>query len=98
MTRNRFKSRNFIVALSLVALQFLLVFPLTFTFMYRELAWIQTYLLILFVALTCLSAFFSGLALKRLGHSPWLGAIGLWISFVPIILYAILADKSSPAA
>jgi len=72
-----------------------LVFPLTFTYMWLELAHWRPVVMAFFICSFCVSNFLGGLALKRIGYSPWLGLTGFAMGLVPLILYLALPERPS---
>jgi len=97
MTPSRFKNPFFLAAVVSAGIQFLLVLLLTFTFMYREFAQYKFPMLAAYIAFLVLTSVFAGMAIRRLGHSAWLGATAIFTSLIPIILFLVLPDKSSSA-
>lgn len=71
----------------------LAVLGLTFTYMWLELAVLRGPALVAFLALNSLSNLLGGLALKRIGHSPWLGLTGYAMGLLPLVLYLALPEK-----
>lgn len=66
---------------------------LTLTYMRMELAALRGPALAAFLAIYSLSNLLGGLALKRIGHSPWLGLTGFAMGLVPLILYLALPER-----
>jgi len=74
---------------ALVAMTLAVVF-LIVTYMRVELVALRSLALLGFLVLNSLSNLLGGLALKRIGHSPWLGLTGFAMGLVPLILYLML--------
>lgn len=97
MTSNRYQSWPVICGIMAAVLQVLLVFPLAAAYMYREMAWLISPILGAFAALTLLACAFSAIALRRLGYSAWLAAIGLLMPIAPVVLCLVLQERQSPS-
>jgi len=69
------------------------VLGLTLTVMWVELAALRGPALVSFLALNSLYNLLGGLALKRIGHSPWLGLTGYVMGLLPMVLYLALPEK-----
>ena len=98
MTKSKFKNPLIIAHIAALVLMIPLIILLTLTYSFRELSHFRAMAMITFVALFALSNLMAGLALRRIGQSPWLALSGFVMGLIPLILYAVLPDKSSPAA
>jgi len=84
------------IAALVLAVPLTVLLALTYAFTqfmpYRVVIWI------IYIVLFVLSNLFAALALKRIGQSPFLALTGFLMGLFPLIIYAVLPDKSSPAA
>ena len=95
MTSSRLKQPIFIAHLFTLGATIPLVLFLTFTYMYSGLFHLRPLAMTCFLLDACLSNLLGGLAIKRIGHSPWLGMTGFIMGFIPLILFLVLPDRSS---
>ena len=95
MNPSRFCRPRFLLSVAVLVLFLSAVMLLAMTYGFRE------YWAYRAVAWTAFSVFTTGylvacgLALRDLGHSAWLAASGLVMGLIPLILYAVLPDRSS---
>jgi len=95
MTINRYREPLFIWHIVGLVITVALTIVLTLTYMFREFAPYQLAAMIIFIVGFSTSNLIAGLAIKRLGHSPWLALSGFIVGLIPLILYIALPDKSA---
>jgi hypothetical protein len=98
MSANKFKNPFIIAHILALVLMIPLVIFLTLTYSLLELSAFRTAAMIAFVTVFILSNLLAGLAFRRIGQSPWLALPGFIMGLIPLILYAVLPNKSSSAA
>lgn len=97
MTINRYREPLFIWHIVGLVITVALTIVLTLTYMFREFAPYQSAVMIIFVVAFSISNLIAGLAIKKLGHSPWLALSGFVMGIIPLILYIALPYKSASA-
>ena len=98
MATKSFTAPILIAHIVALAVMTLFVLFLTVTYMYLEFAHLRPLAMGLFAVFFCISNLLGGLALKRIGYSPWLGLTGFFMGMIPLILYIALPNKVSSSS
>jgi len=98
MKPNRFKNPLILAHITGFVLSVPLIVFLTLTYAMSQLSPYRAIAMAAFVLLYVVTNVLAGLAFRRIGQSPLFAFTALIMGLIPIILYAVLPDKSSSAA
>jgi cyanate permease len=98
MKLNRFKNPLILAHIAGLVLSLPLTVFLALTYAYRELAHYQSITMAVFILLYLVTNIFAALAFRKIGQSPLFAFTALVMGLIPLILYAVLPDKSPASA
>lgn len=98
MNPSRFKNPLIIAHIVCLVLSIPIIFGLTATYAMQELSSYQAVAMTIFVIFYLFTNVLAGLAFRRIGQSPYWAFTALVMGLIPLILYAVLPDKSNQAA
>jgi MFS family permease len=98
MKPSRYSNPFFIGHVAILVLDVPFILFLTATFMFHEWVHFRPLAMGLFLVGYLLSTVLIGVAFRRIGRSPLFALTAFVMGLIPLILYCVLPDKSSPSA
>ncbi len=98
MKPSRFKNPLILAHIGGLVISVPLTVCLALTYAYRELAHYQSITMAVFILVYLVTNIFAALAFRKIGQSPFFAFTALVMGLIPLVLYAVLPDKSHTSA